>query len=801
MNSRGVSHRPRPSPAKTPAPSLKAKTSTHFAGSPRSRLPTVNSKNDDSLTTPSASAQMSIREAIALKRAEARKVMENRSRSAGIDDLDSLENALPTVSAAQKDDDDILGRENLREVIERAKSTGSVNFAARSLPCIPPGLFEIHLGVTPERLASVTEEPVLPPADDKATTKRRGGREVPAWYDAQDLHVLKAGNNDIIEIQPEISMFGSLKNVDLHKNRIASLPDTFADLASLTLLDLSHNKLTSLPKNIFALPELVTLNISHNELGSLPFSSPFVDTGSRSRSRPNQSSGSFFMPTITRATAPLPRLTVLDASHNQIVGDAIDIDFPSSIVKLDLSSNPLSSVKPELLHALAALQKLKELRLEKTEVTNSVFHSVSFSAPNFPAIHVVDLGETQVTAEAAQAAFGGLGRQLSFEAIRADPPEGVLQVLVGKRVLREAWEIEIEKRATRTKAKGRQLDENTTAPAGSAEVVREAWEIEAEQGLLTEGGRRRARAAAANAAPLPDASESTSQTSPTSRTASPPKPSVSVLSNAQYFTPATQTLSLPPSVLPTKPPGHSRTFSAAFPSSSRSGMSAALSTDVVVPTPTLPLALIAQQPFAHTLRTLVLNKRRLDKSFDLPFFNGPCLPCLEELNIAGCDLPDSISVAQHEMDADAQPSRTSEPLLPLIAKLFPSLKILDLSYNVLTNASLQEETLTRLMLSDATANPPRMGLTHFRLQGNRISDVGGFASIAELFKGNRDVPAWHMEELDIRDNQISKLPPELGLLPLDVFLVDGNVFRVPQRRVWEREGTKGLLSWLRGRIE
>lgn len=69
--------------------------------------------------------------------------------------------------------------------------------------------------MTPERLASVTEEPALPPPDDKATSRRRGGRDVPAWYDAQDLHVLKAGNNDIIEIQPEISMFGSLKNIDV----------------------------------------------------------------------------------------------------------------------------------------------------------------------------------------------------------------------------------------------------------------------------------------------------------------------------------------------------------------------------------------------------------------------------------------------------------------------------------------------------------------------------------------------------------------------------------------------------------
>lgn len=67
---------------------------------------------------------MSIKEAIALKRAEARKVMENRSRSAGVNVLDGLEDALPAVATAPKEDDDILGRDNLREVIERAKSTG-----------------------------------------------------------------------------------------------------------------------------------------------------------------------------------------------------------------------------------------------------------------------------------------------------------------------------------------------------------------------------------------------------------------------------------------------------------------------------------------------------------------------------------------------------------------------------------------------------------------------------------------------------------------------------------------------------
>jgi Leucine-rich repeat (LRR) protein len=124
---------------------------------------------------------------------------------------------------------------------------------------------------------------------------------------------------------------------------------------------------------------------------------------------------------------------------------------------------------------------------------------------------------------------------------------------------------------------------------------------------------------------------------------------------------------------------------------------------------------------------------------------------------------------------------------------------LDLSYNALTSASLQQDVLSSLILADDSK--PRKGLRHLRLRGNRIDELDAFQGIADLFKGNRSVPDWKLEELDLRDNEISKLPAELGLLPLDVFLVDGNLFRIPQRRVWEREGTRGLLSWLRGRLE
>jgi len=192
----------------------------------------------------------------------------------------------------------------------------------------------------------------------------------------------------------------------------------------------------------------------------------------------------------------------------------------------------------------------------------------------------------------------------------------------------------------------------------------------------------------------------------------------------------------------------------------------------------------------------------MDRSFHLPSLteNSTCfLPRLEELDLEGCNLNDLVPtvIFPDSGTGATTPPRSSESMIPLITRLFPSLVTLNISHNAITNASLTPEALSNLIL----ASNSHKGLRHLRLRGNKITELDGFSKLAESFKGNRQVPEWKLEELDIRDNEIGKLPPELGLLPLDVFLVDGNMFRAPQRRVWEREGTKGLLSWLRGRLE
>jgi Leucine-rich repeat (LRR) protein len=608
-------------------------------------------------------------------------------------------------------------------------------------------------------------------------------------------------------------------------------------LTALTTLDLSHNHLKSLPPNFFAFPNLTILNISHNELTTLPFREPFANP----KRQNNLAVDSFFSPIIVRASSPLPCLVTLDASHNKISANGIDLDtnsVPVSLSKLDLSFNPLNAGEPKcrsLLQSLSKLSKLRELLLVGADIGDDDFppdlFSPSLTPSPFPSLKSLNLGETRVTVEAAKEALRSMEQELSFYVTTEDPPAGVVRVIVGKKVIKETWEIEAEQRAKSRPAKfldadpvwtGQKVEENakevakepweidadqgllteggrrraraaaaaapssqnqdsgTQAASNERVVVKESWEIEAELGLLTEGGRRRARIAAAAAAK--NTTDNGKQSSPSE--VDDQSLSNTALLNPQYYTSTTQTLRLPSSAPPSK--AHSRAFSLAAPSSS--WLSTTTSTaDITLPTPTLPLGLIVVQPFAQTLKILVLANRRMDRSVSLPPLtdgapDGPWLPNLEELNLEGCGLGDTVPVSRLVKSGSgaSSPPRSSELLLPLLTRLFPGIRKLDLSYNVLTSASIQRDILSSLILStpgvpsDPT-QPPRKGLRQLRLRGNRIAELDGLQGIAELFKRNREVPEWKLDELDIRDNEISKLPPELGLMPLDVFLVDGNL--------------------------
>jgi Leucine-rich repeat (LRR) protein len=58
-----------------------------------------------------------------------------------------------------------------------------------------------------------------------------------------------------------------------------------------------------------------------------------------------------------------------------------------------------------------------------------------------------------------------------------------------------------------------------------------------------------------------------------------------------------------------------------------------------------------------------------------------------------------------------------------------------------------------------------------------------------------------LKHLDISNNNISSLPPELGLLEptLEVLRLDGNPLRSIRRPILER-GTKAVLNYLKDRL-
>ncbi|KAH9970631.1 hypothetical protein BGW80DRAFT_1329003 [Lactifluus volemus] len=734
-----------------------------------SKSPARFRANEPERATPSKSPAMNMKEAIALKRAEAKKAIAVQKNFATRGDSSAsggIENTSQTISETFTAEGDDLGRPSIRQTIERARSSGSLNIASRDLPCLPSALFEIHLSVTPGKLASVPDEPPLPVIPDKSS-------DPTTWYEQRDLTFLRARNNQIVEIQTEISLFGSLKTIDLQNNRLTSLPDSFADLTSLVNLDLSHNALTSLPPHFFSLPSLSNLDISHNSLVTLPFRMPF-DPATKVPASRRQSSDFFLAPAIVRATRPLPLLASLDASHNKIVASAIHHDaLPAELKTFNLAHNPLDDIA-ELLISLSTLSQLVELRMSNCNIYDTSFPATLFSladAPAFPKLVVLDLGETPVTQAVISSAFSTLTQTLDFEAPIGDTRAvvtGTLAIAVGKRIVRESWEIEADRHVQRLRERRSAANlGGSPAPAQPHDplpIAGERCDINVERGSLSEGTICIAGAKAAERADeeaglnvLPTASHPALE---------------------RYWDIHTLTLTLPPST------GRSLRRGAG-----------GTATEDMLPRATLPLALITTQPFADTLRALDLRGRRAEPAFFLPSCSGGSfLPRLETLNLEGCSLSDAVPGAG---SADGG-------TVYVLTQLFPSLRNLELAYNNLTGAALTREVLEQLSFM---RNGARAGLRRLGLCGNKIEELNGLRELAQVVfneEGGDSVASmrsgWTLEELDVRENSIAVLPGELGLLPLDLFLVDANLFRVPPRRVWEREGTKGLLMWLQGRL-
>ena len=561
--------------------------------------------------------------------------------------------------------------------------------SARELNQLPPGLFTIYLGVEAEPLPlGEISSGRISSAEDTKPSKHL------AYYEVVDLTVLKARDNSISLLQPELSLFGGLKTLDLAKNQVSKLPDSFGDLTCITHLDLSHNAFEEFPGVVCYLPGLATLDISGNSLRTLQFPS---ETPSPS----DFGTSSFFsQPAKNTSSGPLPALKTFNLANNSLVASAIEFKTfpPRSLTTLDLSENPLGQAA-DLLKALATHRSLRDVSLRKTELDAESLAPID--AQSFANMQSLDLSENGwLTAHDVQTYFDPTGKKVILTSSRGPIGEqelGALTVRVGAKDTREPWEIASDAQSKRSATPGNRNQTPTPAldveeeglgigdrskppvfaggrrrPLGSPTkaIPKEDLAVEVEEeDVFTEAGRLRKR--------LAEAEEEAKRERELVKT-DPQPDTVTKAVLEKYYDASSRTITLPASKRVT----HNRHASLAFP---RVGGAGGLTsgTDPNVPTETLPLTVIAaQHPWGANLRGLRLSNRRADVAFMLRA--GLRLDTVEDVMLDGCGLSDVVRVKHPD---ESGVDEVKEPIFDALGASFPGIATLDLSENGLSGVS------------------------------------------------------------------------------------------------------------------
>ncbi|KAF8408770.1 hypothetical protein HHK36_004839 [Tetracentron sinense] len=209
--------------------------------------------------------------------------------------------------------------------------------------------------------------------------------ELPGFNFVYELEVLKLSNNRFLGFIPNGLLKGDslvLTELDLSANNLSG-PISMIMSTTLLILNLSSNEISG------ELPLLtgncIVLDLSQNQLkGNLSHmmkwgnSIEFLDLSQ------NQLTGS-----IPEVTSQFLRLNYLNLSHNSLSNSlpAVLAQYPKLRI-LDLSFNLLDG---PLLPDLLMLATLQELHLRN----NSLIRGIEFSPPNVPNLRVLDLSHNQ----------------------------------------------------------------------------------------------------------------------------------------------------------------------------------------------------------------------------------------------------------------------------------------------------------------------------------------------------------------------------------------------------------------------
>ncbi|ORY84666.1 hypothetical protein BCR35DRAFT_302978 [Leucosporidium creatinivorum] len=208
----------------------------------------------------------------------------------------------------------------------------------------------------------------------------------------------------------------------------------------------------------------------------------------------------------------------------------------------------------------------------------------------------------------------------------------------------------------------------------------------------------------------------------------------------------------------------------------------------------VPLMALQTWTWAKGLVKLDLRRNRI-RGMDFGALRGggeeALLPNLKTLDLSWNQLESTTTTLLGSSDTnDLVGAPTST--LALLAALAPSLTSLDLSHNRLTTL----QGISSLVQPSHSSS----GVRTLLLKGNKIEDLEELCEVAREL-GEDGKSGWTTGELDLSDNEIARLPPILGHLPLTLLLhLLGNRFRIPRQDVYENAQLKLVVPWLRDRL-
>lgn len=206
------------------------------------------------------------------------------------------------------------GGRSIQSALVAARQDGVLKLRARGLTAFPPEVWNIGS--------------VELPQDGK-------------WWETRDvLERLDASENSLGEVPSDVAALEQLLELNLSHNHISKLPEAkvWAKLLRLSDLRLSHNALRALPEAFGAggRPPLVRLHVAHNALVGLPSALCEIPSLEELDASHNKLSS------IPPCLSGLRSLRTLLLACNELNDLGFDGSSPLALVTLDVSQNRLS---------------------------------------------------------------------------------------------------------------------------------------------------------------------------------------------------------------------------------------------------------------------------------------------------------------------------------------------------------------------------------------------------------------------------------------------------------------------------